>query len=367
MNVMQPGTDHKRAERLSIIDCDIHPALKSLRDYDPFLEGRWRAHLAEYGDFSREPFSDTIQYPRMAPAISRADAWPPNGGPPGSDLQFMRDHHLDPMGVEYGVLVPLLARANNQRNLDFAAAMARAANRWQEAEWLDRDARLRGSIVVSHEHPEAAVEEIARCARDRRFVQILLPPRSTEPLGRRRYWPLYQAAVEHDLPIALHIGGTAGHPPTASGWVSYYFEEHHSNVQTMQTLTTSLVVEGVFERFPTLRVVLIESSSAWVPPLCWRLDAHWRRLKSEVPHLKLAPSEYIRRNIWFTTQPIDEPERNKDLARIIDWVGLDRLFFATDYPHWDFDDPRFVFKGTLSRDAAARIYRDNARAFYKLD
>lgn len=366
MNVMQPGPEGRAEDRLAIVDCDIHPALRSLRDYDPFLEARWKRHLAEYGDYSREPFSDTIQYPRMAPAISRADAWPPNGGPPGSDLDFMRAQHLDPMGVETGILIPLLARANNQRNLDFAAAMARAANRWQAAMWLDADPRLRGSIVVAHEDPEAAVAEIARCAADRRFVQILLPPRSTEPLGRRRYWPIYRAAVEHDLPIALHVGGTSGHAPTATGWVSYYFEEHHSNVQSMQCLVTSMVVEGVFERFPALRMVLVEGSSAWAPPLCWRLDTHWRRLKSEVPELKLAPSEYVRRNIWFTTQPIDEPERRQDLRRIIDWVGIDRLFFATDYPHWDFDDPRYVFRGTLPAAEARRIQRDNARDFYKL-
>lgn len=367
MNVLQKDLKGSNETGIEIIDCDIHPAFRSLRDYDPFLEKRWRDHLAEFGDYSREPFSDTIQYPRMAPAISRADAWPPSGGPPGSDLDFMREQHLDPMGVQYGILIPLLARANNQRNLDFAAAMASAANRWQLANWLEKDGRLRGSIIVAHEHPEAAVAEIECWADHPDFVQILLPPRSTEPLGRRRYWPIYEAAEKHGLPIALHIGGTSGHAPTSSGWVSYYFEEHHSNVQTMQTLTTSLILEGVFERFPKLRVLLIESGIGWVAPLAWRLDKHWRRLSREVPHLKMAPSEYFKRNIWFTTQPIDEPERRQDLRTIIDWVGRDRILFATDYPHWDFDDPRYVFKGALDIKESADIYRNNARSFYGLD
>lgn len=352
--------------RTQIVDCDIHPVFRSIEEYYPFLEQRWRRHLEEFGDYSREPLSDAIQYPRMSPAISRADAWPPNGGPPGSDLDFMQKQHLDPMGVEFGILIPLLARANNQRNLEFSAALATAANRWQLANWLEKDRRLRGSIIVPHEYPEAAVEEIRRWAGHPAFVQVLVPPRTTEPLGRRRYWPIFRAAEETGLPIALHVGGTAGHAPTSSGWVSYYFEEHHSNIQTMQSLATSLIIEGVFEQFPKLRIVLVESGFAWVPALQWRLDKQWRRLSAEVPHLKMAPSEYFRRNIWFTTQPIDEPEKRMDLQRIIDWVGVDRLMFSTDYPHWDFDDPRYAFRGMVRSEAAARILRDNAIDFYGL-
>ena len=60
---------------------------------------------------------------------------------------------------------------------------------------------------------------------------------------------------------------------------------------------------------------------------------------SEVPHLKRLPSEYMRSNVWFTTQPVEEPEPREHLADAIEWMGWDRVLFATDYPHWDFDDP----------------------------
>ena len=364
MNVVVRERQAEAAEKLMVVDCDIHPNPRTPGDVRQFLPKRWQEHMTTFGSLSREMYSDTIGYPRMSPAISRTDAWPPNGGPPGSDLDFMREQHLDPNGVEIGNLIPLATRGPDQRNLDYGAALCTALNDWQVEYWLEKEPRLRGSMLVPHEDPSAAVAEIERRADDQKFVQVLLPPRTDEPLGRRRYWPIFAAAVAAKRPIAIHVGGQGGHAPTSSGWPSYYMEEHHSNVQTMQTLVTSLVVEGVFERFPDLRVVLIESGFAWVPALCWRLDGQWRRFRQEVAHLKLLPSEYVRRNIWFTTQPIDEPERPQDLADVIGWLGIDRLMFSTDYPHWDFDHPQQVFRGILRGRDKAQVFSGNAKAFY---
>ena len=361
--VLERRTDE--ATRLTVVDCDIHPTLRRLDDLKPYLSRRWHEHLTTYGGFIRQGLAKTLAHPRMQPAVSRTDAWPPGGGPPGSDLAFMQAQHLDANGVEYGLLQPL-GPGNAQRNLDFGAALASAFNDWQLDAWTRRDRRLKGAIVVPQEDPAAAVAEIRRRGADRDFAQITLPPRSIEPLGRRRYWPIYEAAVEFDLPIGLHVSGMNGHAPTGGGWPSYYIEDHHSNVQNMQALVASFVLEGVFERFPKLRVVLIEGGWAWVPALTWRLDKHWARLRSEVPHVKRPPSEYIRENIWFTTQPVEEPERPVDLLHLMDWIGWDRLLFSTDYPHWDFDDPRFVFKTKMTEAQKARLFRGNAKSVYRL-
>jgi predicted TIM-barrel fold metal-dependent hydrolase len=128
----------------------------------------------------------------------------------------------------------------------------------------------------------------------------------------------------------------------------------------------SLVLEGVFERFPGLKIVLIEGGFAWVPALCWRMDKHWQRMRAETPLVKRPPSEYMREHFWFTTQPIEEPEDPHDLAEIMQWVGFDRLMFSTDYPHWDFDDPQRAFKAQLSEAQRAAVFRDNAKALYAL-
>jgi predicted TIM-barrel fold metal-dependent hydrolase len=367
MNIaVQDNTVTPGATRLSVVDCDIHPQMRSGADLLPFLPERWRKHMQTYSTHARQALSETLAFPRMTPDVARRDAWPPNGAPPGSDLDFMRTQHLDLNGVEIGILIALRG-AGAQRNLDYGAALAHAMNEWQVAAWLDKEPRLRGSILVNPEDPASAVKEIERCAGDRRFVQVLLPPRASEPLGRRRYWPIYEAIVRAGLPIGMHVGGVSGHPATAgSGAPSYYIEEHHSLVPAMEAVVTSMVLEGVFEAFPDLKVALIEGSFAWAPALKWRLDNQWKRLRDEVPHVKRPPSEYVREHFWFTTQPIEEPDRPVDLDKIISWIGWDRIMFSTDYPHWDFDDPRYVFKGKLDEQHRRMIFRDNAKALYGL-
>jgi predicted TIM-barrel fold metal-dependent hydrolase len=367
VNFAKPKQETPAEQGLTIVDCDIHPALKSVDELFPFMAKRWQEHLKTFGSHVRQGLADGLAHPRMTPDVARVDAWPDDGSTPGSDPEFMRRHHLDANGVEYGILIPLGRSGSHQRNLEYGAALCSAVNDWQIAKYCEFDKRIRGSITATQEDAAAAAAEINRCAGDKRFVQILLPPRSTEPLGRRRYWPIFEAACANKLPIGLHLGGVSGHPSTGSGMPSYYIEEHTSMVQTMQALVASLVIEGVFEHFPELQIVLIEGGFAWEPALSWRLDKHWKRFKSEVPHLKRAPSEYVREHFRFTTQPIEEPENPRDLKHIIDWVGVDRLMFSTDYPHWDFDDPRYALNNAgLSMAEKQKIFSGNAKAFYGL-
>jgi predicted TIM-barrel fold metal-dependent hydrolase len=367
MVLERPETKRPAETRPAVVDCDIHPAAKTPDELFPFLSRRWQEHARTYGSQVRQGLADALMHPRMTPDVARADAWAPDGSTPGSDPEFMRSHHLDANGVEYGVLIPLGRSGASQRNLDYGAALCSAVNDWQLAKFVDFDPRFRASITVTQEDPPAAVAEIDRRAGDKRFVQILLPPRTVEPLGRRRYWPIFEAAVKHNIPVGLHLGGVGGHATTGSGAPSYYIEEHTTNVQTMQALITSMVIEGLFERFPTLRILLIEGGFVWEPALCWRLDATWKKFKSEVPHLKRAPSEYVREHFCFTTQPIDEPENQGDLRHVIDLIGVHRLLFSTDYPHWDFDDPRFALNHAGLNEAEKRmVFSGNARRFFGL-
>ena len=87
----------------------------------------------------------------------------------------------------------------------------------------------------------------------------------------------------------------------------------------MQAVMASLVFEGVFERFPKLRICLIESGFTWVPALTWRMDRQWERMRKEVPHVKRPPSEYVREHFWFATQPIEEPERHNRHRLTVPW------------------------------------------------
>jgi uncharacterized protein len=347
-----------------IYDCDIHPMLKTSDGLLQYFEPRWRQHAIHYMEFLRTPFLGPTPYPKASPALSRRDAWPPAGGPPGSDLSFMQEQHLTANGIECGILQPLFPNASKQRNDEFAAAACRAVNLWQRSEWTSQERRLKASIVVPQEYAEASVIEIEKWKDESDFAQILLSPKANEPLGYRRYWPIYEAAQRHDIPLGIHVGGVSGRPSSAAGHSSFYIEEHHSQVQAMQALAASLVVEGVLERFPKLKVIFIESGVAWVPAMAWRLDSLWTQFKDEVPHLKRPPSEYIRDHFWFTTQPADEPEKPEHLRQVFDWIGWDKILFASDYPHWDYDDPRYAIKCGMSKSERAMVFRDNARKVF---
>jgi predicted TIM-barrel fold metal-dependent hydrolase len=297
----------------------------------------------------------------------RMDSWPKDGGHPGSDLALMQEQLLDLFDVSAGLLAPLVGGSAAERNIAFGSAMATAVNEWQLAHWCIPDKRLKGAVQVNIEDGPGAVAEIEKRAGDRRFCQVNIPPRGIEPLGRQRYLPILAACAANDFPVSLHLGGTSGHASTGGGWPSFYHEEHPSYVQTMQTLVISLVCEGVFERIPNLKVVMVEGGFAWLPALCWRLDKHWKRLKQEVPFLTKSPSEYVHEHFWVSTQPIEEPERPQDMLSILEWIGPDRIMFSTDYPHWDQDDPRYAFKVQIPRDWQEQIYKGNARALYHLD
>ncbi|HVR30667.1 MAG TPA: amidohydrolase family protein [Thermoanaerobaculia bacterium] len=347
--------------RPAIIDCDVHNELDSIKDLYPYLSKRWRDHLDAFG--VRHPNSG--YYPRFMD--NREDARPPSGRRSGSEVGVLRDRYLEPYNVAFAILNPL-SPAPVTLDLELGSALATAVNDWQVAEWLDREPRLRASIVIQNEHPAAAAEEVRRRARDRRFVQVLFMGRTQEPMGRRKYWPIYEACAEHGLHLASHAFGAYGHPITGAGHASFYIEDHTSPPQAVQANITSLVVEGVFDRFPCLRFVSVENGFGWLPALLWRLDAAWGLLRAEVPHLERRPSEIVRERVWLSTQPIEEPHRPEQMLELLDHFGemRDHLMLASDYPHWDGDNPDVALPSQLPEEWKRRIRFDNARELYGL-
>ncbi|MQA85059.1 MAG: amidohydrolase family protein [Streptosporangiales bacterium] len=350
--------------RTTIIDCDVHNSVPSDAALRPYLPARWRRYLDLVGHKGYHSLERGYAYPKISPGGgARVDAWPPSGGVPGSDLDFMREQLLDNYGIEIAVL-NCLYRAGEQLNDEYADALATAINDWQVEEWTGRDSRLRASMVVPYEAGDLAAKEIERLAGTPGFVQVLVLPRTREPLGRRRYWPLYEAAEHYGIPVGIHFAGLTGNPITSSGWPSYYLEDHTVMAQAFQSQVISLIFEGVFERFPRLRVALVEGGFAWMVPLLWRLDDLYERLHEEVPHLRRRPSEYVREHMRMTTQPMEEPERPHHLLDLIEQLGPEMLMFSTDYPHWDFDDPNRAFQVRLPEEVKSKVFHENARGFY---
>ncbi|MBM3528796.1 MAG: amidohydrolase [Alphaproteobacteria bacterium] len=364
MEVM--SKERAQGARLSIVDCDFHPRLTH-EQMKPFLTNQWWSYLQTYGSRQRHGQAKGYNYPKIAPQASRRDAWPPNGGTPGSDVDFCREQHLDFYGIDHAILTPLgQSTGNGDQNGELSAALASAANDVQFTQWHARDARFKPSIVVPYEDGVAAAAEVRKRASNKEFKQVFLLSRTAEAAGRKRYWPIYEAAVEAGLPVGIHAFGYGGWPLTNSGHPSFYIEEMTEHATGAQAMVTSFIMEGVFERFPGLKVVLIECGFGWLPSLGWRLDKNWKRLKDEVPHLKKAPSEYIRENFWVTTQPMEETENPDHLIEVMEWIGFDRIMFSSDYPHWDFDDPFTSLPPSLTIAQRRMVYADNARALYKL-
>ncbi len=344
-----------------LVDCDIHNTITA-EALMPYLPKKWQEYHREFG--RRQLPGDF--YPKAMPFASRTDTWPPAGGPPGSDLNFLRRQLLDAWPIDIGVLNTLITIRNQEREYD--AAMATAANACQIAEWLEPEPRLRASLLVPFEDAPLAVAEIARHGSDRRFVQVLIPSRTSLPLGQRKYWPVLGAAAERGLPIGLHFGGWAGgFPISGAGWPAYYLEYHTGMSQTFQAQLISLICEGVFEEFPDLKIVFIEAGLGWIAPLLWRLDRSWKHLRAETPRLRLKPSEYFRRHFWLTTQPIEEPPEPAQFTAMLEHLGMnDHLLFSSDYPHWDFDSPDHALPSILPAGVRQAIRHDNACALYGL-
>jgi uncharacterized protein len=346
---------------IGAIDCDIHPAVPTTRALLPYLDPYWREHILRRG-IERENL-ELSAYPVNAPINGRPD-WRLSSGPPGSTLPALQSHVLDKLQPRFAIC-NVLHGAQVMFSEDLSAGLCRGINNWLAAEWLDRDPRLRASIVVPVHSAELAAEEIERMAPDRRFVQVLMLAMAELPLGRRQNWPIYRAAEQHGLPVGIHAGSSFRHPPSALGWPSYYLEDYVSQAQGFAAALNSLITEGVFVKFPGLKVVLIESGVTWLPASLWRLDKTWRGVRSEVPWLERLPTEVVREHVRLTLQPFDAPPTEPQVVAVLEQLGSERmLLFSTDYPHWHFDGDDALPAG-LPADLARKICVDNPLETYQ--
>jgi predicted TIM-barrel fold metal-dependent hydrolase len=343
---------------LRAIDCDVHPTVPDIKALLPYLDEYWRDSVEERGIASL----DSVNYPPRAPIAARPD-WRGRNGLAATELSQFQAQVFDRWNAGLAICNCLYG-VQLLFSEDMGRAFARALNDWIAKEWLDRDARLRASIVVPMQNVEFAVDEIERCASDRRFVQILVLVMQEVPLGRRHLWPIYAAAERHDLAVGIHAGSNFRNPPTSLGWPSYYNEDYAAQAQGFQSQVASLVTEGVFAKFPKLKVVLIESGVTWLPGFLWRFSKFWRGLRSEVPWVDRSPAEIARDHIRLTIQPFDAPADGNAALRTIEHLKSDDiLLYASDFPHWQFDGDDVIPPG-IPASLHRKLMVDNPRATY---
>jgi predicted TIM-barrel fold metal-dependent hydrolase len=227
--------------------------------------------------------------------------------------------------------------------------------------WLIDD-RLRYGLVVSPQQPAKAAQEIRDRGKDPRVAAVFVAL-TTLRMGNPHWFPIYEAALELGLPVATHPGTGEGDyqgAPTYGGSPPELFAERYADVYTVAIpQITSLVMNGVFERYPQLQVLFVEFGFSWVPQHLWRLDKTWREMRVEVPWVRKWPREYVHDHVKFTSQPIPEPADPRELDEMIQRYLVDTLCYSSDYPHWDGDRPGTVLR-SLPEETQRKVLSGNA-------
>lgn len=342
-----------------IVDTDVHHSAPDRAALLPYLPAALHERYRDFGASVGNPY-----FNNGGVRGRRADSFPAGTQDAGGDYVQLREQLLEAAHIDIAILTGSTAyEASVVPDVDYGTAVCRAFNDFTTEHWLAHDRRLRFAVAVNHQDPAAAAHEIERMAAHPQVVGVLLPTGAWKPFGNRFYDPIYAACAETGLTPTLHLGteglGMSG-TPVSSGWPSYYVESRLARPGVYGAHLASLLFEGTFEKFPTLKVAFIECGISWIPPFLWRADADWKGLRYQTPWVKRLPSEYVRDHVRFNTQPLDEPPTDRDLDQVLAWMHADRtLMFGTDYPHWDYDDPANTLRH-VEPGLRARIFAGNA-------
>ena len=280
---------------------------------------------------------------------------------------------LERIGADGTVLYPTAGLAAGLiSDPNWAVATCAAYNNWLEDRYTRKDERLHGAGLVAVQDPEAAAREIARCADERvRFPAMMLPSQTYlgKTYGDEFFWPIYEAAEKHGMPLAVHGGPSRG--------VGFDHFREFVKVHTLEhpfplmIQLTDIIFSGVYDAFPGLRIAYLEGGATWVPFMMDRLDYEYDSIfgSGARKKIKKRPSDYMREgeNFWVA---MELGETN--LKYTIDAMGPDRILYASDYPHEPTEEdlttelPEFLENNAFSDEVKQKLVHDNMIRFYNL-
>jgi predicted TIM-barrel fold metal-dependent hydrolase len=341
-----------------IIDTNVQPHFRSnaeIRDYlpkahrlraIPDVEQQW--YQAPGGDYRHDLYGQHY---------------------PGSDPETVARHLFDDQRVQYAILNPL-TRGNIADYL-LNSRICAAVNDWLLDRWLEPDTsdRFRGTIRVNPDDIAGAVREIEKWRAHPRVVQVGVPLQSRELYGKPQFWPLWEAAADANLPVAVHIetGEGIGFPPTPSGHTLTY--EQYVSFMALNYIyhLMNMIAEGVFERFSSLKFVWADGAADFLTPFIWRMDTFGRPHLEQTPWAPRIPSDYIPGHVYFVQGSLDGPG-DTDFAG--EWFGFtgkeDMVMFGSSYPHWQSNDIRRL-PTSLSTEQRDKLCWRNAADLYGID
>jgi len=354
----------------AVIDVDAHFALERLNNLIKYLDEPWRTRVAaepglmlplSLGDrmVGGRIRRDDIPYPRQNEAvIARTGPMTP-AKIPGV---------MERLGIDASIQINnALLLMGHLSVRDLAVALCSAYINYMLAEVVDPAKGIYTCVVAPWQDPEEGAAIIHRVGAHPAVVGVCLTSAGANPpLGDIRYNPVYAAAQDHDLPIVYHSAPGVTLTEGGSGYVDGFqrlIEAHSLGfLLSNQIQLTSVILQGVPERYPKLKFVFQESGVFWAPALAYRLDGYYLKRGSEAPLLKALPSEYLLDRFYFGTQPIEEPKNPRHLEAIFSMMnGAEHFMFASDYPHFDYDDASAITTlSFLSPQAKANVLAGNA-------
>lgn len=282
-----------------------------------------------------------------------------------TDVPVVTPGHNQMPTIQYPVLKTAFARAYNDYVLDRVTPV---------------DDDVKAMLMLPQWDPEAAVEELDRVGDEKDFVAAYGWVGFNEPLGNPKFDPVFEKLVELDLPLTLHAAGPTFPKQSPIGReMRTWTEEFGLGTGATAIMNTgNMIVRGVFDKFPDLDVVYQEIGLSWIPFASLRLDEFYqdhpedlcideRMYAEDKKYLDRLPSEYIRDNFYFCTQPICLPSNSRHLKALLEMCYADETFvFSSDWPHHTFDVPEWAFRNPIDDDMRERIFRTNAEEVFRL-
>ncbi len=274
---------------------------------------------------------------------------------------------MESIGIDYMVVFPTgMLQLGMTPQTDMEVLLSRAYNRWMVEKLLKADNRIKSLLFLPVSEPDAALRMVEEFAGEPGVIGFMVTSVRDKPLHINPYMKLYAALEERRMPLAFH-GGYSWQNPSMTQFHRFIGVHALGFVFWNMAHLTNWVLNGLPERFPNLKVMWMESGLAWVPFLMQRLDNEYMMRTSEAPLLKRLPSEYIR-EMYFSSQPLER--RNlKALEVTMEMMDAEnRVLYASDWPHWDFDLPSTIFDlPFLSGRAKRNILGETALKLFNLD
>ena len=246
-------------------------------------------------------------------------------------------------------------------------AMYRAYHRWMADYCGAYPDRLTGVILVSGRDVEGSLAEVERCAKEPWALSLFCYAPYGMPLDHPSLEPYWAAAQEHDLSVVLHTFTVM--PPYAPGgldtWDNLWLQRSAAHPWCGMRNMAAILGAGILDRYPFLRLGVLEAGHGWLPFWVKRLDEHAHSIAGAV-RMKQLPSEYVTSGRFFQTIEMSEGE---DVTKsVTDLLGEEILMYASDYPHgesWFPESVNTVMSWTLAENLRRKLMWDNALRFYR--